>query len=82
MGGYADKREDMKGRTLEEFPSSVAQARTVHCWEVAMNAPFIGLGMNRQTEADALDRVKNRLWHNGNDKLNLSEQCSALTTST
>jgi 2-polyprenyl-6-methoxyphenol hydroxylase-like FAD-dependent oxidoreductase len=50
--------KDMKERTIKEIPISIAQARMVHSWETLMNAPFIKMGMNKQAEADALEKVK------------------------
>lgn len=42
--------EEMKKRTIEEIPLSIAQARMAHQFENLMNAPFIKHGMNKRTE--------------------------------
>jgi 2-polyprenyl-6-methoxyphenol hydroxylase-like FAD-dependent oxidoreductase len=50
--------EDMRERTVKEIPISIAQARMVYSWETLMSAPFIKLGMHKQAEAEALEKVK------------------------
>jgi 2-polyprenyl-6-methoxyphenol hydroxylase-like FAD-dependent oxidoreductase len=42
--------KDMKQRTLQEIPISIAQAQMVHSYDTLMNAPFFKHGMNKYRE--------------------------------
>lgn len=42
--------KDMKQRTLEEIPISIAQAQMVHSFDTLMNAPFFKHGMQKYRE--------------------------------
>ena len=42
--------KDMKDRTLQEIPISIAQAQMVHNFDTLVNAPFFKHGMNKYRE--------------------------------
>ena len=46
----ATYEKDMKERTLQEIPISIAQAQMVHSYDTLMNAPFFKHGMNKYRE--------------------------------